>query len=80
MIVALEGAITMWSRAEATTCREAVPVLPESVPVTVCAPAPVAVQAAPLHEPLGTIGEARRRGDIPEGVVVNVSPLSRICL
>ena len=37
------------------TCRLAVPVLPPLVPVTVCAPAVVAVQVAPVQEPSGAI-------------------------
>jgi hypothetical protein len=37
------------------TCRVAVPVLPLSVPVTVCGPAALAVQIAPVHEPSGDI-------------------------
>ena len=37
------------------TCSDAVPVLPPSLPVTVCAPATVAVQVAPVQEPLGPI-------------------------
>ena len=45
MIDALAGLTTMWSSpAPAVTCREAVPVLPLFVPVTVCAPATEAVQ------------------------------------
>ena len=56
MIVALEGLITMWSSsAPAVTCSEAVPVLPVFVPVTVCGPAVVAVQVAPVQEPFGAI-------------------------
>ena len=39
----------------AVTCREAVPVLPLFVPVTVCAPAELAVQVAPVQEPFGAI-------------------------
>ena len=41
--------------APAFTCRLAVPVLPLSVPVTVCGPATVAVQTAPVHEPSGAM-------------------------
>jgi hypothetical protein len=37
------------------TLSEAVLVLPESFPVTVCAPADVAVQLAPVHDPSGAI-------------------------
>ena len=39
----------------AVTLNDAVPVLPPSFPVTVCAPADVAVQLAPLQEPFGPI-------------------------
>ena len=52
-MVALDGEMTMWSSAEAVTCKEAVPVFPDFVPVTVCAPAVEAVQVAPVHEPFG---------------------------
>ena len=46
----------MWSRtAPAVTCREAVPVLPLFVPVTVCGPATDAVQVAPVQDPSGAI-------------------------
>src|SRR5919204_1735195 len=54
-MVAVAGLITMWSRVPLETCSEAVPVLPSSVPVTVCAPAVEAVQLAPLQEPSGAI-------------------------
>src|SRR5919198_875813 len=54
--VAVDGLITMWSSwLLAVTCSEAVPVLPPLVPVTVCAPATVAVQVAPVQEPSGGI-------------------------
>ena len=55
MIVAVDGLITMWSRGPGLTWSEAVPVLPDLVPVTVWAPATEAVQAAPLQEPFGPI-------------------------
>jgi hypothetical protein len=54
-IVAEAGASTRWSSAPAVTLNDAVPVLPPSFPVTVCAPADVAVQVAPLQEPFGPI-------------------------
>ena len=69
MIVALEGPIKMWSRAEATTCSEAVPVLPALVPVTVWTPAAEALQVAlPVQEPFGAI----------ENVVVDVTSPSEL--
>src|SRR5919202_508430 len=37
-IVAVAGVIVMWSTPPLVTSREAVPVLPASVPVTVCVP------------------------------------------
>src|SRR3982751_2651544 len=54
-IVALAGLIAMRSRTPCTTSSDAVPVLPASVPVTVCVPATEAVQVAPVHEPSGAI-------------------------
>jgi len=54
-IVAEAGASTRWSSAPAVTLNDAVPVLPPSFPVTVCAPEAVAVQVAPLQEPFGPI-------------------------
>jgi len=55
VIVALAGLITMWSSAPELTCSEALPVLPDFVPVTVCAPVAEAVQVTPLQEPFGAI-------------------------
>src|SRR6266540_2690420 len=55
LIVALAGLITMWSTPDVLTCSEAVPVVPASVPVTVCAPATEAVQVASVQEPSGAI-------------------------
>jgi hypothetical protein len=54
-IVAEAGASAKWSSAPAVTPNDAVLVLPPSFPVTVCAPAEVAVQLAPLQEPFGPI-------------------------
>jgi hypothetical protein len=54
-IVAEPGASAKWSSAPAVTPNDAVLVLPPSFPVTVCAPAEVAVQLAPLQEPFGPI-------------------------
>ena len=54
-MVAVAGERTRWSSAAAVTVSDAVPVLPELVPVTVCAPATVAVQALPLHDPSGAM-------------------------
>ena len=54
-IVAEAGATARWSSGPAVTLNDAVPVLPPSFPVTVCAPADVAVQLAPLQEPFGPI-------------------------
>src|SRR5438094_449124 len=48
----------MWSSALALTCSEAVPVFPDFVPVTVCAPATEAVHVAALQEPFGAIEKA----------------------
>src|SRR5919202_1469890 len=47
------GESARWSRSPARTLSDAVPVFPLFVPVTVCAPATVAVHEAPLHEPFG---------------------------
>src|SRR5919201_2673532 len=44
-----------WSRPSAVTVSEAVLVFPPSLPVTVCGPAAVAVQLAPVHVPSGEI-------------------------
>src|ERR671935_289450 len=54
-IVAEAGESAKWSSAPAVTLNEAVAVLPPSLPVTVCAPATVAVQALRVHEPFGPI-------------------------
>src|SRR5204862_8059580 len=45
----------MWSRLPAFTCRLAVPLPLLELPVTVCAPALVAVQKLPLQDPFGAI-------------------------
>src|SRR3954462_3118171 len=45
----------MWSSAPGVTANDAVPVFDASVAVTVWAPAFVAVQVAPVHEPFGAI-------------------------
>ncbi len=55
MIVAEAGESTRWSSAPAVTVSEAVLVFPESLPVTVCTPATVAVQLAPVQDPFGPI-------------------------
>src|SRR6266536_625299 len=55
VMVAVAGLIVIWSSAPAFTVRLAVAVLPPSLPVTVCAPATVAVQLAPVHEPFGAM-------------------------
>src|ERR671937_364642 len=55
LIVAVAGRITMWSSVPVVTLREAVPVFPDFLPVTVCAPATDAVQVAPVQEPSGAI-------------------------
>src|ERR671934_44879 len=48
--------MTMWSSTlPLVTCSDAVPVLPVSLPVTVCAPATEAVHVAPVQEPSGAI-------------------------
>ena len=62
------GASARWSRAPAVTVREAVPVLPPSVPVTVCAPALVAVQTLPLQEPSGAIEKVVESVTSPSGL------------
>jgi len=54
-MVELDGLMRMWSSALALTCSEAVPVFPDFVPVTVCAPATEAVHVAALQEPFGAI-------------------------
>jgi len=53
VIVADAGDSTRWSSGAASTVSDAVLVLPPSLPVTVCAPATVAVQTFALHEPSG---------------------------
>ena len=55
MIVAEAGESARWSSGPAVTLSEAVLVLPPSLPVTVCAPAEVAVQLAPVQDPFGVI-------------------------
>src|SRR5918912_186497 len=55
VMLAFEGLMTMWSSGPGFTCSDAVPVLPALVPVTVCAPAPVAVHVLPVHDPSGPI-------------------------
>ena len=55
VMTAEAGDSAKWSSAPAVTLNDAVPVLPPSFPVTVCTPAEVAVQLAPLHEPFGPI-------------------------
>jgi len=52
---AADGDKTRWSSGPTTTVREAVLVLPPSLPVTVCAPRAVAVHVLPVQEPLGAI-------------------------
>jgi hypothetical protein len=53
VIVDVAGVSNKEATAPAFTCRLAVPVLPLSVPVTVCRPAALAVQITPVHEPSG---------------------------
>ena len=53
MIVAVAGLSVRWSRPAGLTCRLAVPLAPIAVPVTVCAPALVALQTAAAQEPSG---------------------------
>ena len=57
------------------TCREAVPVLPPSVPVTVCAPDAEAVQIDPLQDPFGEIEKTVLEVTSPS----ELSYLSRPC-
>src|SRR6266542_3048663 len=54
-MVAEAGLSTRWSSAAGVTFSVYVPVFPADVPVTVCAPATVAVQVAPEHDPFGEI-------------------------
>src|ERR671937_545699 len=54
-MVALAGVSARWSSVPAFTVSVAELVLPASVPVTVCEPAVVAVQLAPVQEPFGLI-------------------------
>jgi hypothetical protein len=54
-IVVDAGARARWSSAPVVTLKEAVLVFPPSFPVTVCGPADVAVQLAPVQEPSGEI-------------------------
>ena len=71
----------MWSSAApAVTCREAVPVLPLSSPVTVCGPAAEAVQVAPVQDPFGAIEKVVGRGHVAERVVELVAALGRVGL
>jgi len=55
LIVAEAGESARWSSGPALMLSEAVPVLPPSLPVTVCAPATVAVHVLPVQEPFGEI-------------------------
>ena len=67
-IVAVAGVSTRWSGAPAVTLNDAVPVLPPSLPVTVCAPEAVAVQVATVQDPFGPI----------ENVVLDVTSPSEL--
>ena len=51
----MAGLTARWSSGPAVTVSVAELVFPASVPVTVCEPATVAVQVAPVQEPLGPI-------------------------
>ena len=73
-MLAVAGDSAMWSRGPAVTVRLAVPVFPPSVPVTVWAPATVALQLAPVHAPVGADGEGGGPRHVTEGVVVGVGP------
>ena len=55
LIVAEAGDNAKWSSGPAFTVNVALLVLPPLLPVTVCAPAFVAVQVAPVQEPSGAI-------------------------
>src|SRR5690349_24254558 len=55
VMVALAGLMVMWSSEPAFTVRVAVAVFPPLAPVTVCAPATVAVQLAAVQEPSGVM-------------------------
>jgi hypothetical protein len=55
VIAADAGEMTRWSSGARLTVSDAALVLPPSLPVTVWAPAVVAVQRLPVHEPLGAI-------------------------
>ena len=54
-IVEDAGDSVRWSSGPAVTLNDPALVFPESFPVTVCAPATVAVHTFPLHDPLGAI-------------------------
>jgi hypothetical protein len=55
VMVAEAGDKTRWSSEPAATFNVAVRVFPSAVPVTVCAPAEVAVQVLPVQDPFGPI-------------------------
>ena len=55
VMVADAGDKTRWSSEPGVTLNDAVPVFPSAVPVTVCAPADVAVQLPPVQDPFGAI-------------------------
>ena len=55
VIVAAAGNSATWSNAAAVTVSDAVLVLPPSFPVTVWAPAVVAVHILAVHDPSGEI-------------------------
>jgi hypothetical protein len=67
-IVALAGLITMWSMTAGSTCSDAVPVLPELLPVTVCGPEVDAPHVAAAHDPSGEM----------ENVVLDVTSPSEL--
>src|SRR5205807_8177192 len=67
--LALAGLSTRWSTGAAVTVSEAVPALPPSGPVTVWAPAMVAVQLAPVQDPSGLGREPWRAGASPRVAV-----------
>ena len=64
----------MWSRLLAFTCSDAVLVLPASLPVTVCGPAAVAVQVAPVQEPFGAIEKVVRAVTSPSELLEASKP------
>ena len=74
VMVADAGDKTRWSSEPAVTLNDAVAVFPSAVPVTVCAPAEVAVQLAPVQDPFGPIEKVVLDVTSPSGLPDTSNP------